>query len=214
MVIDGGPRKNMNTAALMDAFTDGVAEANPDIEVKRVRLYDTDFRGCMACYGCKLKGRESIVCRFRDNITPILEECNEADGLVFSSPIYFGQPTGRLREFMERLWFPRLSYNDYSSLAPRVVPTATIYAMTGSGEAVDIYVAPYMDYFDGLVESYFGKPERIITTGTFQVKDYSKYEMAAFDLDDKRKWHEEQYPKDLEHARDAGRRMAEKIQGR
>lgn len=173
IIIDGGPRRNMNTAALMDAFTEGVADKNPDIEVKRVRLYDMDFKGCMACYGCKLKDKESIVCKFRDGITPVLEECNEADGLVFSSPIYFGQPTGRLREFMERLWFPRLSYNDYTSLAPRTIPTATIYAMTGSGKAVELYVDPYMDQFDGLVGAYFGKPERIITTDTLQVKDYS-----------------------------------------
>ena len=37
-----------------------------------------------------------------------------ADGLVLGSPIYFGEVTGQMRAFLERLSFPWLSYNDYS----------------------------------------------------------------------------------------------------
>lgn len=36
VVIDGGPRKNMNTAAVIRAFADGVGSVGKEIEVKVV----------------------------------------------------------------------------------------------------------------------------------------------------------------------------------
>ena len=50
MIIDGGPRKGMNTAQMVEAFIEGAKFASDDIEVKHVRLYDLDaYRGCMSC---------------------------------------------------------------------------------------------------------------------------------------------------------------------
>ena len=34
---------------------------------------------------------------------PVLEEIAQADGLVLGSPIYFGEVTGLMRAFLERL---------------------------------------------------------------------------------------------------------------
>jgi len=67
ILIDGGPRKNMNTASLADAFADGIRESG-NIEVKRVRLYDLKYRGCMSCLACKLKGRSSRICLFPHDV--------------------------------------------------------------------------------------------------------------------------------------------------
>ena len=64
-----------------------------EIEVRTVRLYDLDYKGCMSCMACKIKGKASNVCKFKDALTPILEEIAQADGLVLGSPIYFGQIT-------------------------------------------------------------------------------------------------------------------------
>ena len=46
VIIDGGPRKNMNTAAMIEAFTRGVKSVGEEIDVKRVFLYDIDYKGC------------------------------------------------------------------------------------------------------------------------------------------------------------------------
>ena len=91
IIIDGGPRKNMNTAKLLQRFAEGAKSAGSDVEVKTVRLYDLDYRGCMSCMACKLKGKASNICRFKDALTPVLEEIAQADGLVLGSPIYFGE---------------------------------------------------------------------------------------------------------------------------
>ena len=109
IIIDGGPRKNMNTAKLLQRFAEGAKSASNDVEVKTIRLYELDYKGCMSCMACKLKGKAQNICRFKDALTPLLEEIAKADGLVLGSPIYFGEVTGQMRAFLERLAFPWLS---------------------------------------------------------------------------------------------------------
>ena len=105
IIIDGGPRKNMNTAKLLQSFAEGAKSAGNDVEVKTIRLYDLDYKGCMSCMACRLKGKAQNICRFKDALTPLLEEIAQADGLVLGSPIYFGEVTGQMRAFLERLAF-------------------------------------------------------------------------------------------------------------
>ena len=76
-LIDGGPRKNMNTASLADAFADGIQETG-SIEIKRVRLYELEYRGCMSCLACKLKGKSSRICLFPDDLLPFLSFSTDA----------------------------------------------------------------------------------------------------------------------------------------
>ena len=96
MIIDGGPRKTMNTAQMTDAFVEGIKSVSEEIEVKRIRLYGLEpYRGCMSCMACKVKGKASNICKFKDALTPILEEIAQADGLVLGSPIYFATRRGR-----------------------------------------------------------------------------------------------------------------------
>ena len=39
VIVDGGPRKNMNTAQLLHRFAEGAKSVGEDVEVKSVRLY-------------------------------------------------------------------------------------------------------------------------------------------------------------------------------
>ena len=48
MIIDGGPRKNFNTASMLQKFAEGASSVSNEIEVKTVRLYDMDYKGCMS----------------------------------------------------------------------------------------------------------------------------------------------------------------------
>ena len=138
MIIDGGPRKNFNTAAMCAKVAEGVRSVGG--EAKIVRLYDIAYKGCMSCMVCKMKDKASNVCKFKDALTPILEEIAGADGLVLGSPIYFGGVTGQMRTFLERLAFPWLSYNDYSLTAPKKMPVLLIETMNGTPEIVKAMV--------------------------------------------------------------------------
>ncbi len=210
MIIDGGPRRNMNTAGMLQAFAEGVASAGKDVEVRTVRLYGLDYKGCMSCMACKIKGRASNICKFKDALTPVLEEIAQADGLVLGSPIYFGDVTGQMRTFLERLAFPWLSYNDYSMTAPKRMPVVLIETMNGMPERNNSNGYGSMEH---CLSSALGKPEHIIAYNTYQVKDYDRFELASFSEEAKRKWREEHWAEDLQKAFDAGKRMVDRILG-
>ena len=55
IIIDGGPRKNFNTASMLQKFAEGATSVSDKIEVKTVRLYGLEYKGCMSCMACKIK---------------------------------------------------------------------------------------------------------------------------------------------------------------
>ncbi|MBQ8269918.1 MAG: flavodoxin family protein [Bacteroidaceae bacterium] len=208
IVIDGGPRKRMNTAQLLQRIAEGAKSAAGDIEIKTVRLYDFDYKGCMSCMACKLKGRASNICRFKDGLAPILEEIARADGLVLGSPIYFGEVTGQMRSFLERLVFPWLSYNDYSLTAPKRMPVVLVETMNGTPDRNNSNSFGSMEY---CITSALGEPLHIVAYNTCQVAKYDSYELGGFSEDTKHKWRNEHWEEDLQRAYEAGKRMAEEI---
>ena len=208
IIIDGGPRRNMNTAQMLQKVAEGVLSKGNDIEVKSFRLYDLDYKGCMSCMACKVKGKASNICKFKDPLTPILEEIAQADGLVLGSPIYFGDVTGQMRAFLERLAFPWLSYNDYSLTAPKRMPVLLMETMNGTPERNNSQHYGSMEY---CIATALGQPERLIAYNTYQVKDYSRFELAGFSEEAKRQYRDAHWEEDLQKAFDAGRNMAQKI---
>ena len=208
LIIDGGPRKNFNTSSMLQKFAEGAMSVGNDVEVKTVRLYDLGYKGCMSCMACKIKGKASNVCKFKDALTPILEEIAQADGLVLGSPIYFGQITGMMQAFLERLAFPWLSYNDYSLTAPKKMPVVLMETMNGLPEKNNSQGYGSMEY---CITSALGQPEHINAYNTYQVKSYDRFELASFSEEAKRQYRDEHWEQDLQKAYDAGKRMAEKI---
>ena len=208
MIIDGGPRKNFNTASMLQKFAEGANAVSSDVEVRTVRLYELDYKGCMSCMACKIKGKASNVCKFKDALTPILEEIAQADGLVLGSPIYFGDVTGQMRTFLERLAFPWLSYNDYSMTAPKKMPVLLIETMNGTREMNNDNGYGSMEY---CISRALGKPEKLNAYNTYQVKNYDRFELAGFSEEAKRQYRDEYWKEDLRKSYDAGKKMAEKI---
>ena len=208
IIIDGGPRKTFNTASMLKKFAEGASSVSSDIEVKTIRLYDLDYKGCMSCMACKVKGRASNVCKFKDALTPILEEIAQADGLVLGSPNYFGDITGQMRAFLERLAFPWLSYNDYSLTAPKRMPVVLVETQNGTETQNNCNGYGSMEY---PIAAALGEPEKLTAYNTYQVKNYDRLELAGFSEEAKRKYRDEHWEEDLQKAFDAGKRMAGNI---
>ena len=210
IIIDGGPRKTFNTASMLQKFAEGALSVGKDVEVRTVRLYDLQYRGCMSCMACKVKDKVSNVCKFRDALTPILDEVAQADGLVLGSPIYFSEVTAQMRALLERLIFPWLSYNDYSLTAPKKMPVVLTYTMNANAEQAKM-IYQCMGIIENCLERAMGDVEHVDAHNTYQVKNYDRYELASFPEPMKRQYRDEHWERDLQRAYDAGRRMAEKI---
>ena len=108
--INGSPRKNGNTAQLLQKALEGAASAGA--EVKLIQLADLNFSGCRSCFACKKLANPSPGCILKDDLAEILKELLQADGIIMGSPIYFGAESGLYRNFLERLFFPMLRYTN------------------------------------------------------------------------------------------------------
>ena len=196
----------MNTAKLLQRFAEGAKSANNDTEVKTIRLYDLDYKGCMSCMACKLKGKASNICHFKDALTPVLEEIAQTDGLVLGSPIYFGDVTVQMRTFLERLSFPWLSYNDYSLTAPKRMPVVLVETMNGTPERNN---SNHFGSMEWCITTALGEPQRIVGYNTCQVAKYDRYELGGFSEEAKHAWRDAHREEDLQKAFEAGRQIAE-----
>ena len=213
LIVDGGPRRAMNTAALCDAFAEGARAASPEIEVERVRLYDLPaYKGCVSCLACKLKGRETGLCAIRDGLTDALRAANDADGLAIASPIYFSEWTAMTRAFLERLVFPWRSYETFSCAAPKKKPLAWIYSMNAP-ESMMPAIRQHLAILEGAVARGVGDPVPAFVEAhsTVQVKDYSRYAMDGLQPDAHLAWRDAHWESDLAAARAAGQAMGLKV---
>lgn len=210
-IVNGSPRKNWNTGKMCESFSQGAQKEGVETEI--INLYDIDFKGCRSCFACKLKdGKNFGHCSYPDGLTPILDKISQADGIVFASPIYFGDVTGVMRSFAERLMFPFFRYAEgYPSIAPKKLQTAVIYTMNVPEELCNRMYPDLFNRFEWAVTTTFSQPERITACDTYQFNDYGKYDAECFDAAHKKQQLENQLPKDLQKAYKSGAAMAKRI---
>ena len=209
--VNGSPRKNGNTAQLLQKALDGAADAGA--EVKLIQLADLNFSGCISCFACKKLENPARGCILKDDLAEILNGLVEADGIIMGSPIYFGAETGLYRNFLERLFFPMLRYtNPPSSRAEKKIDFGFIYTMNVPETIMDDYgYREYLESSHKFPRLIFGS-ENVYTLyacDTYQFDDYSKYECTLFDAAHKDEMRKTQFIADLGKAFEMGRKLAE-----
>lgn len=209
IAINASPRKNGNTATLLNKALEGASSKGATTEL--INLYDLDFKGCVSCFACKLKGGKSYgKCVYKDELTPVLNKIENADALILGSPIYLGDVTGEAKSLIERLIFQYLVYDEtYSSLNEKRKHVGLIYTMNVPENRIkeigyDIFISRYENYF----KKHIGSTESLVVTDTYQFSDYSKYVVTAFDEAAKAKRRDEVFPKDCQKAFEMGVRFA------
>ena len=207
--INGSPRRNRNTATLLDKALEGAcaALAPGGVTAERIDLYDLRFTGCRSCFACKLKDGPSYGrCAIRDDLQPVLDRLREADAVIFGSPVYYRTITGQLHAFYERLLYPYMTYKTgYPTLVTNRLRTACIYTMNVGPEEMqaDGY-RRNMETFEFFLEKYFSKPRLLFSFNTLQFSDYSRYVCETFDEREKRAYREAHFPTDCRRAYDLG----------
>lgn len=93
----GSPKENGNGGTIAKKIAQ-VAESL-GAQTQTFHLHSLNYRGCYACMGCK---SGSDVCVINDDLAEVLTAVREADALVMTSPIYFGQISGQLKSFIDR----------------------------------------------------------------------------------------------------------------
>ncbi len=99
VAVISSPRKNGNTEAIVSSIIEGAKENGKNVEIFRINPM-TNRRGCQACMGCKKAGH----CVINDDLTPVLDAIRNADGVILSTPDYFGEACGQYRLLEDRMF--------------------------------------------------------------------------------------------------------------
>lgn len=181
--IVGSPRKGGNTELLVSRILKGAEKAGADTEV--FNLSEINVGGCRGCMACKKKGR----CIVNDDMQKLYNEIQNADVIVFGSPVYFFQMSGQLKLMVDRL----IAFLNPDFTTRLKQGKTTVLAFTQGQANPDIY----KDYFQHTANAinFIGfNVEDIITIGGSQGKkgDIHSQEEA------------------LQKAEDAGKKAAQK----
>ncbi|MBR7025255.1 MAG: flavodoxin family protein [Selenomonadaceae bacterium] len=206
IAINGSPRKNWNTAQLLQHAVKGAEEAGASTEM--INLYSLNFKGCTSCFACKLKSRPHGSCAMKDDLSPVLEKVKNADAIIFGSPIYFMNLSAGMIAFIERLFFSNYIYSEeIPTVFPKKLPSAFIYTMNMTEKHFEFFgMKQRLGMYETFTEKILGvAPKVLCAYDTVQFKDYSRYESSIFDPEKKFAYKEKHFAEDCQAAYEIGR---------
>jgi Multimeric flavodoxin WrbA len=110
VILNGSPRKNGDTAALITAFRECIGG-----EIYQANSYTCGISPCIDCRYCWTH----TVCAIKDGMSELIEQINQADIIVIASPVNFSELSGSLLSLASRLqliwaakWFQHIELLD------------------------------------------------------------------------------------------------------
>lgn len=100
LVLNGSPRPNGNTAAMVAAFADGARESGHEVNI--INVCQKKIAGCLACEYCHTKGNGK--CIQNDDMQKVYPVLEEAEMIVLASPVYYHSFTGQLQCAVNRIY--------------------------------------------------------------------------------------------------------------
>ena len=139
IAINGSPRKDGNTAAVLAEMAKELAAQ--EIKTEIVQVGGNSIHGCICCYHCL---QEGAGCVFEDDcVNETSKKIELADGLILGAPTYYSAIPGTMKSFLDRLFFSSGGFLRYK--------VATVVAVTRRAGAV--LTANQMKNFLNLAEA-------------------------------------------------------------
>jgi len=135
LVITGSPRKRGNTDTLADAFAKGARASGHTVTLFNA---STHIGGCRACDTCWSKGH---ACTFTDAFTDLEPLLEQADMVVFATPLYWFGFSAQIKAALDRIY----AYISPNTVRPLKIKESALLACAGD---TDEHV------FDGLAHTY------------------------------------------------------------
>lgn len=98
LIVDSSFRKNGNSAALSAQVARGAEAAGHS--VTRLDIARLEIRPCRACYACLAE--KAAGCVQKDGMTEAYPLVREAEVIIYSSPVYWFNLCGQLKQFIDR----------------------------------------------------------------------------------------------------------------
>jgi putative sterol carrier protein len=143
LVIDGGPRNDdfSKSTFIAKKFCEGAKTAGANINY--IDLKTKNINPCVGCFTCWSKTPEK--CIYDDDMPELLKLVNNADLLVFVTPLYVFSVCSQLKKFLDRIipnLQPYLEILDGTTIHPLRHPTGkdqgiVVFSASGFPEIAD-----------------------------------------------------------------------------
>jgi multimeric flavodoxin WrbA len=94
LTIDASPRQGGNTFQLTEAYLDTLVSESQEI----IHLRNMNIQHCTGCLACFKTGE----CIIDDDMNLIYKKLEEADHIIFSTPVYFNSVTSLAKTMIDR----------------------------------------------------------------------------------------------------------------
>ena len=103
ILINGSPNEHGCTYTALEEIASQLREN--DIEAEIYWLGNKPINGCVACGGCFKARNGHCVFGEGDGLNALIDKLEEADGVIFGSPVHFSSPAGNLLSAMDRIFY-------------------------------------------------------------------------------------------------------------
>lgn len=161
LALCSSPRRHGNSIQLTEAALAAAREAGAETE--RVDLNRLELRGCQADRACKKDGR----CPLKDDMQPLYPKIQQADAVLFASPIYGFTVNAQMKLLLDRL---------YAFLKPdlttRLAPGKRSALIVSQGWPDETACLPYLSAVPKSLEiGGLGTPQLLVGAGLDAVDD-------------------------------------------
>lgn len=136
LVLTGSPRRNGNSDRMAEAFIKGALSVGH--EVVKFDSAAKDIAGCKACKKCWAKGKP---CFYRDDFDELTTILEEADVIVYSTPLYWFSFPAQIKAAIDRMY----AYAGENCRSPLKIKESYLL-VCGADEDIKI--------FDGIIATY------------------------------------------------------------
>ncbi|RDB59290.1 FMN reductase [Gordonibacter sp. 28C] len=178
LVLNGSPRREGNTAALVDAFAEGAEQAGGTIARFDVALMDI-----APCRGCLGGGADvHSPCVQKDDMDAVYAAYRAADVVVLASPMYCWSFTAQMKAVLDRL-FALMEAGMRAAAAGGEAAAAAAKEAGGKGcvlfmpaeEDTERNFSPIVSYYETLCERMGWRDlGRVLVGGVYRVGDIAE----------------------------------------
>ena len=99
VILSGSPHKKGTSAYLVERFMEGARESGHEIF-----LFETAFKKIHPCIACDKCGCGDHPCVFQDDMAELWPKLEEADFILFATPLYYYSATSQLLAAVARFY--------------------------------------------------------------------------------------------------------------
>lgn len=102
LILSGSPKKNGNTAILVDWFAEGARAKGARVEIVRTAFLKYKSTGCTSCRACQRLAEYE--CVINDEAKPVLAKMARVDVIVMATPLYFFGASAQMKLVFDRMF--------------------------------------------------------------------------------------------------------------